>query len=558
LEDKPLAAGGGEGVVHRVQISGTYSGSCVKIYHPQKRTDTRRKKVEFMIRNKPQSIISKNFIICWPTEMIFDSNHDFIGFLMPLAFFGSENLYELTRPHTHKRLQSNWSKFDRTTVTGIEKRLKVCVNIAIAIHSIHQSGRFAIVDYKPQNILITTDGKISITDVDSFQISNNGAVLFYAEVATPEYAPSESIKINPSKALVPESWDRFSLAVSFYEIIFGIHPFVATCDGQYQEVTTLDKKIQKGLFVHGSKKSYLTVIPSLHNNFQNLPLSLQKLFIKAFEDGHTNSEARPTAEEWGMAIHGELSKMTNIVANTITTAVNPKKIQTNNLNNQSAATLTNTQPVNSANSQKNIKTIANKGDYMIWKILTVILLILCAILFFFSNSYNKEVSRMKYELVEAKDANSSLKSSESIASRKYAELESTLNGIAEKYPITFLSASFVNSVNGQRSNQAQSFNANEIGYIHPVVMCNANSINSTENTIYYCVYNPNNILIYTDNYTYTNTGKVITSAAYEKNIITELNGFGRADNSCFTLIGRYNVQFWCNGIMIGTSYFDVN
>jgi len=307
LEDKPVASGG-EGTVFRVKSAGVYTNTCVKIYHTPKRTPARRKKVEFMILNKPQVTSSQNFIICWPIESIYDQNQRFIGFLMPLAFSGSEQLYELTRPAIAKRLQTGWGKFDRSTSTGIEKRLKVCVNIAIAIHSIHQSGKYALVDYKPQNILISSQGKISITDVDSFQIAENGVVLYHSEVSTPEYAPPECTKINPSQTLVPESWDRFSLAVSFYEILFGIHPFVSTPGGQYLKATTIGEMIQKGLFVHGSKRNYLTVIPRIHDNFKLLPESIKQLFIKAFEDGHTNSKLRPSAEQWGQTINAELIK----------------------------------------------------------------------------------------------------------------------------------------------------------------------------------------------------------------------------------------------------------
>jgi len=317
LDDKPLASAGGEGTVYCVISTGTYLNSCVKIYHPPKRTIARRNKIEFMIKNKPNVLSSSSYVICWPTEMVFDNNGNFLGFLMSLAFSGSESLYELTRTKTPKQLQQQWSKFDRSLQSGIEKRLRICVNIAIAVHSIHQSGKYAIVDYKPQNILITSDGKISITDVDSFQIANNGVVIFHSEVATPEYAPPESARINPSKSMISDSWDRFSFAVSFYEILFGIHPFAASCDSQYQTATTIGDKIRNGLFVHGSKKKYLTVIPSIHNNFKHLPASLIQLFFKAFDEGHTNDKARPTAEQWGNAIYAELKSKKGIKAHTI-------------------------------------------------------------------------------------------------------------------------------------------------------------------------------------------------------------------------------------------------
>lgn len=319
LEDSPLAEGG-EGAVHRI-ISD--SNRCAKIYHPQKRNTFRKRKVEFMIQNKPQILTGASFIICWPIDMIFDKKKNFVGFIMPIAFPNHEKLYALTSlnlPKVPKNLSidPNWTKFNRTTLIGFEKRLKLCVNIAIAVNEIHSSNKYAFVDLKPDNILITNEGKICITDVDSFQISNNNSVLYHAEVATQEYAPPESINQNPSSSFISEHWDRFSLAICFYEILIGLNPFAGTSDGQYAKFTTVGEKIQNGLFVHGSKKSYISEIPPPHDNFLNLPLTIKSLIINAFEIGHTNPQARPSAEEWGQAILLELSRKTNIKPNSPT------------------------------------------------------------------------------------------------------------------------------------------------------------------------------------------------------------------------------------------------
>ncbi|HKZ41119.1 MAG TPA: hypothetical protein VJ044_09160, partial [Candidatus Hodarchaeales archaeon] len=153
--------------------------------------------------------------------------------------------------------------------------------------------------------------------VDSIQIAENGRALHYSEVATLEYAPPEASRLHPANTFILESWDRFSLAVCFYEILFGLHPYAATSDGQYSNATTIEQKIQKGLFVHGSKNNYLSVIPPIHNNFRNLPVSIRDLFVRAFEDGHTNPNSRPSAEEWGMTIHQELQQNFRIKPNSV-------------------------------------------------------------------------------------------------------------------------------------------------------------------------------------------------------------------------------------------------
>ncbi|MBL7914381.1 MAG: hypothetical protein JNL49_04980 [Bacteroidia bacterium] len=566
LEDKPLAAAGGEGTVYRVKGTGAFANSCVKIYHPQKRTGARKNKVEFMIQNKPQVVSSANFIICWPTEMVFDGNRTFIGFVMPLAFSGSEKLYELTTTKIPKRLQLHWGKFDRATSSGIEKRLKVCVNIAIAIHSIHQSGKYAIVDYKPQNILITNEGKISITDVDSFQIANNGSVLFYSEVATPEYAPPEASRLNPSRTLVPESWDRFSLAVSFYEILFGIHPYAATCDGQYHAATTIGEKIQKGLFVHGSKKSYLTVIPTIHNNFLHLPTSLGRLFIKAFEEGHTNNNVRPSAEEWGQAIHYELITKTGIKGNTISA---PQK------KNSSPSTITYDRSSSVPRNTNYTKPVAKsqvatkKEEYMIWKILTVILIIALAIVGIKLTTSSSELGSLRGSVSSLQSQNSSLQSqlsqlqssqysSQNSYNSQISELQTAVDQIGAKYPISINEITFNNVTREleEITTETHDFPRNDLRYVQPVIKFNSNLRSGGEYDINYKFFNPNGTLLTGSDspYGFTWHRSIYVSGNFSKDNTEKLSGFGFSGS----ITGRYKVEIWCNGVLVGESYFNIN
>lgn len=161
---------------------------------------------------------------------------------------------------------------------------------------------------KPQNILVTQDGKISIIDLDSIQISYNNKVAFPAKVATPEYAPPESAKLDPAKDVISINWDRFSLAIMFYELLLGLHPYAASSSGQYNTLNTISEKIQSGLFPFGSKAKYISILPPLHNNFKIIPASIQNMFIKTFEDGHSNPYARPSAENWGQLFYQEITQ----------------------------------------------------------------------------------------------------------------------------------------------------------------------------------------------------------------------------------------------------------
>jgi len=204
IADEPFSAGG-EGQVHKILMPANLQNLCVKIYFPQHRNMEKEQKIKFMVNNPPTNIFTNTYLVCWPVDAVY-SGSSFLGFMMPLAFPNSILMYELTTPKIKKSLPAIWQKFNRTSSTNILTRLKICVNIAIPIHQIHSLNKYVLVDMKPQNILVTPDGKIAIIDLDSLQISNNGKVIFHAKVATPEYAPPEEEKLKPSKDFIPAGY----------------------------------------------------------------------------------------------------------------------------------------------------------------------------------------------------------------------------------------------------------------------------------------------------------------------------------------------------------------
>jgi len=306
VEDKPLGHGG-EGLVHKILSPSSYTKFCVKLYYkPQEHN--REQKINFMVNNPPSNLSSSSYLVCWPEELVY-LKRSFAGFVMPLAFNKSIELYELSTLNINPNLPNVWHKYDRNSRIGIESRLKLCVNIAIAIHNIHSLNKYVMVDIKPKNMLITPDGKVSMTDLDSVQIADNKKLIFPALVSTPEYTPPEGVNLNVSKNYIPVSWDRFAISVAFYEILFGLHPFAASASGPYENMNTIVEKIKNGLFVHGSKSKHITNSPKLHDNFQLIPKSLQRLFLKAFDN---NPDSRPSIEEWGSLIHKEINSSPKI------------------------------------------------------------------------------------------------------------------------------------------------------------------------------------------------------------------------------------------------------
>ncbi|HWY98164.1 MAG TPA: hypothetical protein VNY36_03665, partial [Bacteroidia bacterium] len=141
---------------------------------------------------------------------------------------------------------------------------------------------------------------------DSFQISSGTEIKYPVDVMTIDYVPAEYHLSEQSKRTATENWDRFALAVSFYQILFGIHPFMATCDDS-MDISTIEDAIKNGMFVHGSRRNHLTVIPHPHNKYNELPYQIKLLFSKAFN--HNYEIDRPSAEEWGKTLHSELNQI---------------------------------------------------------------------------------------------------------------------------------------------------------------------------------------------------------------------------------------------------------
>lgn len=307
IDDTKELGSGGEGKVYPILSPAKYKDYCIKVYFTTKRS-LKQKKTEYLVKNRP-SLVSNVFKVCWPTNILYDGKQ-FCGYMMPLAFTGSCSLLKIkpSNFHTTKRVpQILKDKYPRDTLEGLINRTKLCINIAVVIHTIHQTGKYVIVDLKPDNILITPDAKVSLVDFDSVQISDN-KVFFPAAVCTAEYSPPEYYigSVDEKKRL---DWDYFSYAVIAYELLFGVHPFNATFNGPYGGITDLAGGIKSGLFVHGKHKKYLDSLPPEHPHqmFDALwPTKVKNIFIQTFDTGHNYPQRRVKIDEFAKTLYEEV------------------------------------------------------------------------------------------------------------------------------------------------------------------------------------------------------------------------------------------------------------
>lgn len=331
--DKELGKGG-QARVFNIQTRG-YESFCLKKFIREEDARRNYDRIAYMIQNPPKNIMgSSSFRICWPTAFAYDMQKNFIGYIMPLAFSNSRDLKILevysAKPisQRYKKYPDWHDKYELDSNVGLKNRMKMLCNWAIAIHSLHETHKYVIVDLKPENVMATSSGKISIVDTDSFQISENGKILFPGAAYTPSYFPPEGKDIQQSKVPFPISCDCFAAAVCFYKILTGVHPFSGTIKlSPYNQLETEEEFISAGLFAYGEKKQYLRFTKdfNLHQNFDNLSPTIQQLFIRAF--GKDPSK-RPTMEEWGKALHEAAISNTSLIRSIVKPAkTNSLKIQ---------------------------------------------------------------------------------------------------------------------------------------------------------------------------------------------------------------------------------------
>ena len=310
LEDSVFSSGG-EGEVRYVKKAPErFKNVCVKLYYQAKKTKQQEDKINFMVANPPATVEGAGFIIGWPIATIYDNASEFLGFMMPLAPEGSKQLVNLTALKLNNKLDQVWfDKYDRSIgKNSMIARLKLINNIAIPIHLLHSTGKYVMKDIKPQNILVTHNGRVTIVDMDSVQITNNYRLLFPGPAATESYMPMEFYTDNVghhANEPLNQSWDLFALGVVFYQLMFGLHPFVVTPwalkDDSCNEIS---QNIAQGLFPFGSMAHKVKSYPDIHNKFNIIPANLQSLFKRAFD---TTPNSRPSAEEWGKTIHAILA-----------------------------------------------------------------------------------------------------------------------------------------------------------------------------------------------------------------------------------------------------------
>lgn len=330
LADTPFASGA-EGDLFDIVSPTEFMHAVVKVYKPAKQTPERQQKITYLVNHPPAGLVQQGIhnSVCWMTHIAYEQNQ-FVGFVMPKVTGVSLELLCQNRLKHPALNNPVWQRFSLTTAEGLQLRLKLCFNIAVALQHIHAQGCYTLVDMKPDNIIVQANGLVSLIDIDSIAVidtENNS--IYPAVVITPEYAPPEyyrSIDLNH----IRHSWDNFSVAIIFYRLLCGIHPFMGTCLAPYDNHAEIAQLIQDGLLPHGNSTQYFSVIPPPHNRFSQLDKSLQKLFLQCFKQGHLYPILRPNVENWCVVLQQTMLNIPVALGYKVLTAKYVKSIGSKN------------------------------------------------------------------------------------------------------------------------------------------------------------------------------------------------------------------------------------
>lgn len=264
-----------------------------KVYHKDKLTALRQKKIELMLTRKIDV-----HGICWPIDVALNCNREFVGYLMPKARGRTLQPTMFVKPLLEKTFPT-WTRLDL---------VNVCTSFLERIAYLH-SLNIIVGDINPMNLLVEQDSKkLWLVDTDSFQIEN-----FPCPVGTVNFTAPEIQGKNYSSFLRTKDHELFAVATMLFMLLHpGKPPYAQQGGGDPAEnIRAMDFSYPFGGNVNGKAPEgpwqniwgNLTkpVKEGFWNTFkENKRLSLRewqsriKAYHWAISKGHNSSELFPT------------------------------------------------------------------------------------------------------------------------------------------------------------------------------------------------------------------------------------------------------------------------
>lgn len=291
LDPASTLGAGGEAWVYTVLQD---SSLVAKVYRmPDK---VQAQKLTVMMTHPPDDpmVAHGHISIAWPMDLLCTENlqRQIIGFLMPRVT-GMSPLIACYNPSTRRQ---QWPSFTYRYL------LRTAHNLAAAVRVLHARG-YVIGDVNESNILVSDTALVTLVDTDSFQVREpHHGVVYRCPVGKPEFTPPELQGRAFAQVDRAPEHDLFGLAVLIFQLLMeGTHPFAGVYQGR-GDPPAYEARIAAGHFPyskgrHGPYQPMPAALP-----YALLPLTLQEMFRRCFETGHTHPQARPEAQAWQRAL----------------------------------------------------------------------------------------------------------------------------------------------------------------------------------------------------------------------------------------------------------------
>ena len=306
LSDLPIKKGG-EGEIYTVKGN---KNLLAKVYLAPTKSSELKDKISLMVKNPPSNDILEQ--IAWPIDTLCDTKGNFVGFIMPKLSIDTE-LGDVYKYPAKKGV----------ALTG-EQKVIIAINICRVISAVHDLG-YVFGDFNPCNIGVNlTNGHVAFLDTDSYHITDksNGKT-YRCNVCLNGYVAPELIKKckNAGYAQAPlptftKETDLFALAIHIFKLLMnGFTPYNGIPESEHSStaspgVGNAAIEMDHYCFKDGNKPLSVAVLP-----LQKFPDEIQKLFTRAFDDGHKSPGKRPTAKEWDVALTDYHSKLKQCASN---------------------------------------------------------------------------------------------------------------------------------------------------------------------------------------------------------------------------------------------------
>ena len=263
---------GGEATVYL-----TNTPYIAKIYMKDNITVRKYKKIQLMLSKKIECEG-----ICYPVEILYNSKHEFIGYLMPKAE-GKELQRTLFQPIPFIKSNPNWKKRDS---------VELCVTILEKIKYLHDRN-IILGDINPANILFVSPKEVYFVDTDSYQVED-----FPCPVGMVNYTAPEIIQLKGfSDCLRTKGNEYFAVATLLFMIMLPGKPPYSQQGGEDPKSNILKMDFS---YPFGDSSNKKTPDGPWRYMWSHLPYDIKEAFYNTFrKDGAYSKEGtRLSVDEW--------------------------------------------------------------------------------------------------------------------------------------------------------------------------------------------------------------------------------------------------------------------